>query len=116
MLRFQVVFNSNFLGRDPCLGGNSVLVLPIMRIYQFEPHAPCRVTALSGAPEIVERLEEMGLSKGRTLCLIRRIPFGGPFIVQAGSSFIALRADEADCLEVELTAASAATTGTAAKV
>lgn len=108
MLRFQVVFNSNLLGLDPCLAVNSVLVLQSMRIYEVEAHAPCRVIALSGAPEIVERLEEMGLSKGRSLNLVRRIPFGGPYIVQAGSSFIALRADEAECLDVELVGAAVA--------
>lgn len=73
-----------------------------MRIYETEKHAPCRVAALNGAPEIVERLEEMGLSKGRSLSFIRQIPFGGPFIVQAGTSFIALRVEEAECIDVDL--------------
>ena len=64
------------------------------------------VSAVSGDTLSVERLEEMGLSIGRHIVLVRKIPFGGPFVVLAGSTFIALRASEAEFIEVEPTQVS----------
>jgi len=58
----------------------------------------CDVTLASPARE---RILELGLSPGREVRLLRRLPFGGPVIVQAGTLFLALRREEAAGLWVE---------------
>jgi Fe2+ transport system protein FeoA len=52
---------------------------------------------LSGDPELVHRLREVGLCEGRQIELIGRIVFGGPVIVRVGPIKIALRDEEAKC-------------------
>ena len=48
-----------------------------------------------------ERLLELGVSPGRTLKVMRRLPLGGPIIVQAGSLCLALRLSEAEQVWVQ---------------
>lgn len=72
-----------------------------MRLIDMKNSSSGQIVAIHGESSFVERLEEMGLSLGRSLIFVQRIPFGGPYIVRAGSSFIALRDDEAEFIEVE---------------
>ncbi len=72
-----------------------------MRLIELGYSNSATVTAIHGDTLSVERLEEMGLSIGRHVVLVRKIPFGGPYVVRAGATFIALRDSEASFIEVE---------------
>ncbi len=60
-----------------------------------------RIVDITADQIIRERLLELGLSPGRAVKVLRRLPFGGPLIVQAGSLFLALRFSEAEQVWVE---------------
>lgn len=71
-----------------------------MKLHELEPNHEALILSLEGDQEIIERLEEMGMSVGRSVRVLRRMPLGGPFVVQAGTIFIALRENEAECVTV----------------
>jgi len=59
------------------------------------------IVNFEGAPAICERLHEMGLHKGLKIKLLGRAPLKGPLLIQFGTSFIALRAEEAQCTLIQ---------------
>lgn len=59
------------------------------------------ILEFKGAPDICERLHEMGLHKGLKIKLLGRAPLRGPLLIQFGTSFIALRAEEAQCTLIQ---------------
>ncbi len=59
------------------------------------------VLGIRGEPAICERLQEMGLHKGLKIQLLGRAPLKGPLLIQFGTSFIALRAEEAACTLIQ---------------
>lgn len=48
------------------------------------------------------RMHYMGLRPGVTLAVVRASFMGGPLAVNLGSSMLALRKEEAECVEVSL--------------
>lgn len=58
------------------------------------------VTQLAGPKDLVERLQEMGFHKDMAVQLVGRAPFGGPFLIQFKTCFMALRAEEIACLKL----------------
>lgn len=64
-------------------------------------NAELEITDFEGAPAICERLHEMGLHKGLRIKIIGRAPLKGPLLIQFGTSFIALRAEEAQCTLIQ---------------
>lgn len=71
------------------------------KITDIELNTLSKVIDISAEPLIRERLLEFGLSPGRTVKVLRRLPLAGPIVVQAGSLFIALRLSEAEQVWVE---------------
>jgi ferrous iron transport protein A len=59
-----------------------------------------KIQNISGHETIVERLYEMGFTPGESIHLQSRVLFGEPFIVSIRGTSIALRKDEAQCIEV----------------
>ncbi|GIL18347.1 MAG: hypothetical protein BroJett040_20980 [Oligoflexia bacterium] len=51
-----------------------------------------------GPAEVLERLQEMGLHCGSRVKLVGQAPFGGPLLFRFGTTVIALRQDEAQCI------------------
>jgi Fe2+ transport system protein FeoA len=64
--------------------------------------ADLEIIDLAGSPAICERLHEMGLHKGQVIQLLGRAPLQGPLLIQFGTSFIALRAEEAQCTIIQV--------------
>ncbi|WP_413287525.1 FeoA family protein [Bdellovibrio sp. HCB337] len=60
-----------------------------------------QITDFVGEASICERLHEMGLHKGQKITLVGRAPLKGPLLIQFGTSFIALRAEEAQCTLIQ---------------
>jgi ferrous iron transport protein A len=59
------------------------------------------ILGFHGENAICERLLEMGLHKGLQIKLLGRAPLRGPLLIQFGTSFIALRAEEASCTLIQ---------------
>ena len=59
------------------------------------------ILGIQGENAICERLHEMGFHKGLKIKLLGRAPLRGPLLIQFGTSFIALRAEEAACTLIQ---------------
>lgn len=71
------------------------------RVLDLQINSESRVVDITAEPVVRERLLELGLGPGRSIKVLRRLPFAGPLIVQAGSLFLALRREEAEQVWVE---------------
>ncbi len=68
----------------------------------LEPDQKAQISRLSGSPPFVRRLVALGFRPGADVRLVRRAPLGGAFQIALGDSFIALRAQEAGQIHLEL--------------
>ena len=59
------------------------------------------ITAFHGHALYQDRLHEMGLRIGSRIVIVGHAPFGGPVLIRYNESFLALRREEAQCLEVQ---------------
>lgn len=62
---------------------------------QIVPGQRCRIEAIAGEPELVQRLLEFGLMEGETVEVIGLAPLGDPLEIQIGGSRLSLRNREA---------------------
>lgn len=69
---------------------------------QLEPNQKAQISSLSGSALLVRRLVALGLRPGADVRVVRRAPLGGAFQIALGDSFIALRAQEAGQIHLEL--------------
>jgi Fe2+ transport system protein FeoA len=67
-----------------------------IRVADLDVSIESAIVDITAAPAVRERLLELGISPGRSLRVLRKLPYRGPVIVQAGSLFLALRRDEAE--------------------
>ena len=65
------------------------------------------VSRLAGEPLLRERLAELGFTPGTTVRMVRKAPLGDPLHVRVRSGSFAIRADEAQCVHVEVAAEDA---------
>ena len=59
------------------------------------------ITAVTGDPEAVTRLMEMGVIRGTVVQMIRRAPLGDPLEVRLRGFMLTLRRSEAEHIMVE---------------
>ncbi len=60
------------------------------------------IVSIDWTHEVGERLEEMGLHPGMLLTWVGQSPWGGPLILRFTSGLLALRHEEARCIQVKL--------------
>jgi ferrous iron transport protein A len=60
------------------------------------------VLALHGEAELVSRLQELGVRIGSEVSVVGRAPFNGPILVRLGTTVVALREEEALCLQIKI--------------
>ena len=60
------------------------------------------IIQLKGAEIITARLRELGFIPGESIELIGAAPFGEPFVVRVHATVVAIRKEEARCIEVAL--------------
>jgi len=60
------------------------------------------VSGLSGDPLLRERLAELGFTPGTSVRVVRKAPLGDPLHVRVRSGSFAIRADEAQCVHVDV--------------
>lgn len=57
-----------------------------------------KISNLTGAPEISDRLRELGFTTGETIRIVGKAPLGEPFMVEVRGAIVALRKSEAACI------------------
>ena len=75
--------------------------VPQVHVATLAEHRLARVSAVRGQALLRERLVELGFVPGVEVEVLRRAPFDGPIQVRVRGGTIALRGDEAECVEVE---------------
>jgi ferrous iron transport protein A len=68
----------------------------------LSPGQSATVTAVTGAPALVQRLYEFGLIEGERVEVVARAPLGDPIDLRVGNSRLSLRRAEAAGIVVEL--------------
>lgn len=60
-----------------------------------------KINGFQGDASLIERLREMGLHPDQKIELIGQAPLGGPKLFRISSTVLALRPQEAECVQVE---------------
>lgn len=71
-------------------------------LHQQSFHKEHRIVGVQGDPLIVERLLEMGFAPGEVVNIRNQMMFSGPFIIEVQGTAVALRQEEAMCVQVLL--------------
>lgn len=71
-----------------------------MKINELGIGKSARIERYGTLNEFIERLQELGLTPGTLITLIRRAPFKGPLEIAYGHSRLALRPTESDLIFV----------------
>jgi len=69
-------------------------------LLSLKPGDTATVFALDVGSELAHRLAALGLRAGRTLRVLRRARFAGPFHIRVGTTDVMLRAREAQAILV----------------
>lgn len=59
------------------------------------------LAGVEGESHLVERLLDMGFHSGIEVEVVEKLPLGGPVVLRLGSSLLALRLEEAECLKIQ---------------
>lgn len=60
----------------------------------------CKIVAFNGDHLIIERLKEMGLHQGLEIEFVGQAPLLGPLVYRFGNTVLALRPQEAACIQI----------------
>ncbi len=71
-----------------------------MSLARVPPATRCRIIAIRGRHRVPYRLMEMGLVEGAQVEVVRRAPLGDPLQVRLGDYELALRASDAELIDV----------------
>lgn len=77
--------------------------MPSPTLAELPDHATGSVLTVRGEARLRERLVELGFTPGARVRVIARAAFGGPLQVEVRGGTIAVRRDEASCVEVART-------------
>ncbi len=72
-----------------------------MTLAKLQPGARAIVRKVSGAPELLRRLMELGFVPGTTVTLVRRAPMGDPIELRLRGTHFSIRNTEADRIDVD---------------
>lgn len=72
-----------------------------MTLAEVKDQNNTEITAITGTETQMARFFELGLYVGLEVSVQRKVAFGGPFIIQVGPGCVALREDEALCIQVQ---------------
>lgn len=72
-----------------------------MKLTEAQLNLIYEITDIQSSKDIQMRLSELGLSIGRNLKLVRTIPFQGPFLIEIQDTVLALRREEAECIQIK---------------
>lgn len=72
-----------------------------MKLSEASQNKTFEISQINGPELIVERLSELGFYVGKQVQLIGQSPFSGPLVIRSGSQVVALRIEEAKCIQVK---------------
>lgn len=72
-----------------------------MRLADCNPGIKARVTELLIKPAFKKRFLDLGMLPGTVVEVVRKIPFGGPMIIQVRGYQVGIRASEAKEVVIE---------------
>lgn len=74
----------------------------IMRLTDTAPGSQVKITDLTSVHDLVRRrLNDLGIVEGSVISLRKKLPFGGPCMIEVKGQWIAIRRKEAVCIRVE---------------
>jgi len=68
---------------------------------ELDPGENGKVTEITGDPDTVRRLMDLGVIRGTTVAMVRRAPLGDPLEVRVRGFMLTLRRAEAEHITVE---------------
>lgn len=71
------------------------------KLTELEAGARAVVRHVSGEPELLHRLLELGFVPGTTITLVRRAPMGDPIELRLRGTHFSIRTSEADRIDVD---------------
>jgi len=71
------------------------------KLGELEAGTRAVVRKVSGAPELLHRLMELGFVPGTTITLVRRAPMGDPIELRLRGTHFSIRNSEADRIDVD---------------
>jgi ferrous iron transport protein A len=60
------------------------------------------IAKIDGDEDKLRRLTELGIHPGRTIQVLQKTPFHGPIVIAVEQTFIALRSEEAQCIQLKM--------------
>ncbi len=73
-----------------------------MNLIDLSKNQTAMIQKLSGAPELVLRLAELGFTHGESVRLVGKSVFRSPLYVEIRGAVMALRKNEAACIQVKI--------------
>jgi ferrous iron transport protein A len=81
---------------------DSKLNLKLSSLSELQPGPKAlQIQSFCGEEKTIERLKELGLHQGLKIVFQSRMPFSGPSLIRFGATVLALRQEEAACLQVK---------------
>ena len=74
--------------------------MPVTTLADLPNGSRCRVAAITGDPLLRERIVELGFTRGALVLVKGRAPLGDPIEVKLRGGQLAVRREEAACVEV----------------
>jgi ferrous iron transport protein A len=71
------------------------------KLSDLEPGTRAIVRRVSGAPDLLHRLMELGFVPGTKVTLVRRAPMGDPIELRLRGTHFSIRTSEADRIDVD---------------
>ncbi|HEY2924049.1 MAG TPA: FeoA family protein [Candidatus Eisenbacteria bacterium] len=71
------------------------------KLGDLEPGTRAIVRRVSGAPDLLHRLMELGFVPGTKVTLVRRAPMGDPIELRLRGTHFSIRTSEADRIDVD---------------
>ena len=71
------------------------------KLADLEPGSRAVVRKVSGEPELLRRLMELGFVPGTPITLVRRAPMGDPIELRLRGTHFSIRNSEADRIDVD---------------
>lgn len=80
--------------------GNTYPESPLQTLNGMANNTDCRIIQIHGGGAMKRRLMDLGLIPGAKITFLRTAPLNDPIEIRVGNSFISLRREEAEKIEV----------------
>lgn len=74
-----------------------------MKLSETSPHPETVyvVTQVNASKELSKRYSELGIYPNSKIKVLKKIPFSGPIVVELCGTSLALRYEEAECIQIK---------------